>query len=211
MMLLLLSNADSQSVFHWEVSGLQNPFCALKIPSWCLEKVKWTSQCSDFNMFSTSLITFDSSRTISLPPGLTILSTSAITGTRLHLSKQNKTRDLLLMKRYQKVWILWVTLIPCSQLWEKMICMSSLYWSTIYPVVTFILQICKMCIVLFAYCHQCTKRSKRHPNSIIIFFEWNLKLWIYKCRTMTNFRFLVLEILASIFMILSLLAFFSEY
>ena len=27
-------------IFQGEVSGLQNPFCALNIPSWCLEKVR---------------------------------------------------------------------------------------------------------------------------------------------------------------------------
>ena len=71
------------------VSGRQSPFCALSIPSWFLEKVKWTSQCIDFSKFSTSPIVLDSSRTINLPPGLTILSTSANTGASLHLWNPN--------------------------------------------------------------------------------------------------------------------------
>ncbi|KAI3768923.1 hypothetical protein L6452_00019 [Arctium lappa] len=43
------------------------------------ENVKWTSQCSDFNRFSTSPTVLESSRTINFPPGLTILSTSTMT------------------------------------------------------------------------------------------------------------------------------------
>lgn len=70
----------------WYVSGRQLPFWALSTPSWSLEKAKRISQCRDLRKFSTSVTALGSSRTINLPPGLTILSTSAITGTSLHLS-----------------------------------------------------------------------------------------------------------------------------
>lgn len=68
-------------------SGRQVPFFALRIPFCSLEEV--ISQCRDFNKASTSPMVLDSSRTINLPPGLAILSTSAITATSLHLRSQN--------------------------------------------------------------------------------------------------------------------------
>ena len=136
-----------QEEFAYE-SGLHSDFCALSIPSWFLEKVKWTSQCNDFSKFSTSLIVLDSSRTINLPPGLTILSISAITGSILHLPSQMEYRwsSYVLWEKdngqmkYQRIYPTW---LPLFQPWKKMISMQEIIGSwvraegftpvTIYP------------------------------------------------------------------------------
>lgn len=71
--------------------GRHIPFLPQSNPSRFVEVI---SQCRDFNKASTSPMTLDSSRTIKLPPGLTILSISVTTGTRLHLAKpKQETRS----------------------------------------------------------------------------------------------------------------------
>lgn len=67
--------------------GLQIDFRPLIIPSCLFVNVELTSQCSDFSNFTISIIMLDSSRAIKFPPGLKILSTSAITDLILHLHK----------------------------------------------------------------------------------------------------------------------------
>lgn len=79
--------------------GRQKVFCALNIPTWFWEILFRISQCRDLSKFSTSLVVTESSRTINLPPGLTILSTSAITATILHLQRQHESHQLAHCKR----------------------------------------------------------------------------------------------------------------
>lgn len=73
--------------------------------------------------------------------------------------------------------------------------MSSVYWSTVYPVVSHssckITNVYSFTICLLSSMHHYTKDPKDIQKYFyFILFELNLKLWINKCRTMTNFRFL---------------------
>lgn len=82
--------------------GRQNDFLMQSMPSLSFEKLNLTSQLRDFDKLSISFMVSASSRTISFPSGLKILSTSAITPLRLHLKVMATRNDVTKMIQNQE-------------------------------------------------------------------------------------------------------------